>query len=111
MLKLTKKVELGILAIEVLQAASQPVTSQWLASEFDTTPAFMSQIMARLTKSGIAASTKGPHGGYVLAQQKVTMADVAKSMGERLSFGFEVPPSPVSRLQLAILDVYERTYV
>jgi len=109
-MKLNKKLELGIKAVETLKTlGTEPVRTQDLAVQVGTTTNFLEQVMRDLRIAGIVASTKGPNGGYSLAgKAPVTAFQVAKAVGR--SFGNDKKDNtPTSRLSQAVLQAFQDT--
>jgi DNA-binding IscR family transcriptional regulator len=109
-MKLNKKLELGIKAVELLKTlGTDPVRTQDLAVKIGTTTNFLEQVMRDLRIGGIVTATKGPKGGYCLANQTpVTALQVAQAVGR--TFGNEKNDStPTGRLALAVTQAYQNT--
>ena len=107
-MKLNKKVELGIKAVNALKKYGNPVRTQDLAVEIGTTQHFLEQIMRNLRTSGIVVSVRGPGGGYrlVTSTTPVTAYDVARAVG-RLSEGLNSgDTSAENRLRLALTNAF-----
>lgn len=109
-MKLNKKLELGIKAVEKLKTlGTEPVRTQDLAVQIGTTTSFLEQVMRNLRIAGIVTATKGPNGGYSLAGKvQVTAFQVAKAVGR--DFGTEkIDGTPTSRLSLALTRAFQDT--
>lgn len=110
-MKLNKKVELGIKALNALKNRPNPTRTVDIASEVGTTVNFLEQIMRNLRRAGIVTVKRGPGGGYSLDSSKpVTAHAVAQAVGRDLGF-----PSPdgssTGRLRNAILDAFYSTVI
>ena len=109
-MKLNKKLELGIRAVQSLKTNGEdPVRTQDLAVEIGTTTNFLEQVMRNLRIAGIVTSVRGPNGGYLLTNNKpVTAFQVAKAVGR--DFGNEkTDNTPTSRLSLAVVRAFQDT--
>ena len=107
-MRLNKKVELGIKAVNALKGRTVPTRAEDIASEVGTTLNFLEQIMRKLRLSEIVVVKRGPRGGYVLNPAKtVTAYDVAHSLGSFVE-GLDVgDTSPANVLRLTIVDVFQ----
>lgn len=109
-MKLNKKLELGIKAVETLKTlGTEPVRTQDLAVKIGTTTNFLEQVMRNLRTAGIVTSVRGPGGGFVLSSRKpVTAFQVAQAVGR--TFGNEKNDNtPTGRLSLAVTEAYQNT--
>lgn len=111
-MKLNKKLEIGIKAVESLKNYSkrlEPVRTQDLAVEIGATTNFLEQVMRNLRTAGIVTSVRGPGGGYLLTNKTpVTAFQVAQAVGR--TFGTEkVDGTPTSRLSLALTRAFQDT--
>lgn len=109
-MKLNKKVELGINAVNALKKYETPVRTQDLATEIGTTQHFLEQIMRNLRTAGIVVSIRGPGGGYKLATATVplTAYHVAKAVGR--DFGtLSLDQAPMNRLSKALTEAFLNT--
>ena len=70
MVRLSKKVEYGLIAIRHIAArpAGEIVTSKEIAEAYKIPYELLSKVLQRLTKSGLIASHQGVRGGYTLAR-------------------------------------------
>lgn len=89
MLKLTKKVDYGILAMA--QLAAQPgnvVSARELSERFGLSTRLMANILKALAKKGIVQSVRGIHGGYALEADpnSVTLGDLVRTLEGPFSF-------------------------
>lgn len=109
-MKLNKKLEYGIKAVETLKTlGTEPVRTQDLAVKVGTTTNFLEQVMRNLRIAGIVKSTKGPNGGYSLSgKAPVTAFQVAKAVGR--DFGNQkLDNTPTGRLSLAVVRAFQDT--
>lgn len=110
-MKLTKKVELGINAVNALKKYDAPVRTVDLAGEIGTTLHFLEQIMRNLRNAGIVVVKRGPGGGYALTKDmKITAYHVAKAVGR--DFGtLSLDETPMSRLSKAVTEAFLNTTI
>jgi len=108
-MKLNKKLELGIKAVETLKTlGTEPVRTQDLAVQVGTTTNFLEQVMRNLRTAGIVTSVRGPGGGYLLTNTKpVTAYQVAQAVGR--TFENEKGNTPTSRLSRAVTEAFQNT--
>jgi len=111
-MKLNKKLELGILAVNALKNRTTPTRTADLAVEIGTTVNFLEQIMRNLRTAGIVSVKRGPGGGYFLNSERssVTAYDVATAVGR---FGPTVVEGTgaTSRLRKSLIDAYLSTTI
>jgi Rrf2 family iron-sulfur cluster assembly transcriptional regulator len=114
-MKLNKKLELGISAVEALKKRGKPTRTVDLATEIGTTLHFLQQIMRNLHVAGIVTSIRGPGGGYTLDTTKqVTALQVAEAVGRKFSAptaGLTFTNSPNQRLQDALTQAFQNTTI
>lgn len=110
-MKLNKKVELGINAVNALKKYETPVRISDIATEVGTTVNFLAQIMRNLRNAGIVTVKRGPGGGYLLAKDTtVTAYSVAKAVGR--DFGtLTLDEAPMSRLTKAVTEAFLNTTI
>lgn len=110
-MKLNKKVELGINAVNALKKYDHAVRTQDLAVEIGTTQHFLEQIMRNLRTAGIVTSVRGPGGGYRLVPNAtLTAYNVAKAVGR--DFGtLSLDDAPMSRLGKAVTEAFLNTTI
>jgi Rrf2 family protein len=79
-MKLSTRSTYGMRAlIELALSSGQgPLSASLIASRQHLSVAYLEQLLHRLKKQGLIASTRGPKGGYILAKdpRRVTVADV-----------------------------------
>ena len=80
----TTKAEYGVrLLIQLgMQGSDQPVSLKAIAEAENLPLAYLERIAARLKKSGLIESTRGAHGGYLLAKpaEEITMDHVVLAL-------------------------------
>ena len=80
----TTKAEYGVrLLIQLgLQSGAHPVSLKAVADAENLPLAYLERIAALLKKAGLVASTRGAHGGYVLARpaEEITMDEVVLAL-------------------------------
>ena len=85
---LTTKARYAVMAvIEISENKyNQPVSLIAISKNQRISLSYLEQIFARLKKSGIVKSVKGPGGGYVLGdeREKITVANIIRAMGEAI---------------------------
>lgn len=110
-MKLNKKVELGIKAVNALKNRQTPTRTADIASEVGTTVNFLEQIMRNLRSAGIVTVKRGPGGGYSLDTSKtVTAYLVAQAVGRELGTP-SADGTSTGRLKNAILDAFYQTII
>lgn len=109
-MKLNKKLELGIKAVETLKTlGTEPVRTKDLAVQVGTTTNFLEQVMRNLRIAGIVTATRGPNGGYGLASKvPVTAFQVAEAVGRTFS-NEKKDNTPTSRLSQAVIQAFQDT--
>ena len=85
-LEITRKTDLAIRALIVLDQQAQKMTASLLAERISTTSGFLSQVMTPLVARGWVRSDPGPTGGYVLGVQThaVSVMDVIEAVEGRM---------------------------
>jgi Rrf2 family cysteine metabolism transcriptional repressor len=70
MVRLSKKVEYGLIAIGHIATRSRGelVTAKEIAESYKIPYELLAKVLQRLTKAGLIVSTQGVHGGYMLAR-------------------------------------------
>ena len=83
---LTTKARYAVMAvIEIADdKTNQPISLSTISKRQKISLSYLEQIFARLRKSGIVSSVKGPGGGYVLGRdrKKITVDEIIKAIGE-----------------------------
>lgn len=113
-MRLNKKLELGINAVNALKNRTSPTRTADLANEIGTTVNFLEQIMRNLRTAGIVSVKRGPGGGYFLNSERtsVTAFDVAKAVG-RLTDATDASygTGATGRLRKSIVDAFLATTI
>lgn len=78
-MKVPKKIDLAVKTIKKLDMVN-PKRVADLATEVGTTMNFLEQITRRLRMANLIKAHRGPGGGYVAVQGKVTLYDVSKAL-------------------------------
>ncbi|MCE2854019.1 MAG: RrF2 family transcriptional regulator [Roseiflexaceae bacterium] len=73
-LEITRKTDLAIRALVVLDQQAQKLKASMLATHISTTSGFLSQVMTPLVARGWVRSEPGPTGGYLLRVQTSTIS-------------------------------------
>ena len=89
MLRLTKKVDYGILAMAQLAADQGSIVSaRELSERFNLSTRLMANVLKALARAGIVESVRGLHGGYALRQAPadITLGDLVRTLEGPFSF-------------------------
>ncbi len=82
MLKLSKKVEYGLMAVLHMDAARGHglVTSKEIAEAYDIPSELLGKVLQKLAKAGIVESVQGSRGGYELSRplEELTLGQVVQ---------------------------------
>jgi Rrf2 family protein len=62
----------GILYVALMQEEKRKVQAEEIASKLSVPRHFLGKIMQQLVKAGLLQSTKGPYGGFYLAQHTLS---------------------------------------
>jgi Rrf2 family iron-sulfur cluster assembly transcriptional regulator len=73
-LELTRKTDLALRALRVLAARGSLLKGIELAEALGTTAAFLSQVVAPLSRAGWVRSVPGPRGGYLATEPAVDVS-------------------------------------
>lgn len=80
MVRLSKKVEYGLIAIRHIatQRTSEVVTAKEIAAIYRIPYDLLAKVLQRLAKAGLLISIQGLHGGYTLARkpEEIPVADI-----------------------------------
>ena len=78
MLKLSKKTDYAIILLTHLGEEKFPVSAQEVATHYKLPYPMVANILKQLVSSGLIESTRGKHGGYVLAKQtnEINLAEI-----------------------------------
>ncbi len=71
-LKFSEAFSLGIHSVKIIKSKNEKVSLSYLAEELNGSEAHLSKVMQRLVKAGIVQSTRGPKGGFEIAQDKIS---------------------------------------
>ena len=82
MLKLSKKVDYGLILLSGMAKHKQASSARDMAESFNLPLPMVANILKALTASEILASTRGAQGGYVLNREaeRISLADVVESL-------------------------------
>jgi len=84
MLKLSKKIDYGLLAINYMASHHQETVAntKQIAEEYHIPVELLAKVLQRLAKKGLVHSQNGPKGGYSLAKapSSITVADVVEAI-------------------------------
>tara|TARA_E500000331_G_scaffold287775_1_gene283004 strand:+ start:96 stop:551 length:456 start_codon:yes stop_codon:yes gene_type:complete len=80
MLKLSKKTDYAIILLTHLGEVNIPVSAHSIAKNYQLPYPMVANILKLLVSSGFIKSTRGQHGGYVLARsaEKIVLSDIIK---------------------------------
>ena len=111
-MKLNKKVEFAIRAVEVLRTREGYSRVQDLVKEVGTTKSFLEQIMNKLRNYGIVERKAGPGGGYYLVKDiNITAYLIAKAIGREFYESSASPVTAIDRLNQKLTQAYKGTLV
>jgi len=87
MLKLSKKVDYGLVLLSELHNGAAPASAREMAERYDLPQPMAANILKALCSGGIVTSTRGAQGGYALARsaQAISLADVVEALEGPLS--------------------------
>lgn len=82
MLKLSKKVDYGLVLLSGLRATPEPCSAREIAERGRLPLAMVANILKDLTAAGILTSTRGAQGGYEMAREaaEISLADVVQAL-------------------------------
>lgn len=86
MIRISKRVEYGIIAVQYMASASKQLVSvKEIADSMGLSFDFLSKILQSLLKKGIVESQKGAKGGYKLARspKEISVFDIIDSLEEK----------------------------
>ncbi|MGE5313397.1 MAG: RrF2 family transcriptional regulator [Acidobacteriota bacterium] len=69
MLKLSRKVEYGLIAMRHIAAAQAVVSAKEIADRYAISHDLVSKVLQKLAKAGLIISQQGTNGGYMLARR------------------------------------------
>jgi Rrf2 family protein len=87
MLKLSKKVDYGLVLLSDLHNGVAPASAREIAERYHLPAPMAANILKALASGGIVTSTRGALGGYVLARpaSAISLADVVEALEGPLS--------------------------
>lgn len=88
MLRLPKKIEYAILAMQYIASHSDKIVSaKELSEELNLAYEFLSKTLQSMIKSGLVMSQQGVRGGYSLTKspEETSLSDVITALSERTS--------------------------
>ena len=82
MLKLSKKVDYGLILLSRLQHQPEALSARQMAEWQDLPVHMVANILKSLTAAGILVSTRGAQGGYELARpaRQISLADIVRAL-------------------------------
>jgi Rrf2 family protein len=84
MLKLSKKTDYGLLAIQYMASHNHAIVTntKQIAEEHHIPVELLAKVLQKLAKKGLVHSQNGPKGGYTLAKapSSITVADVVEAI-------------------------------
>ena len=81
MLKLSKKTDYAIILLTHLGSAKGPISAQEIAKNYRLPYPMVANILKKLVASGLTKSTRGQHGGYILARlaDEISLLEIINS--------------------------------
>ena len=84
MLRLSKKTDYALLALQYLASPGEPgdVSARAIAQRFEIPAELLAKILQRLAHGGLITAHRGVHGGYRLARSPdaISIADIAQAV-------------------------------
>ena len=82
MLKLSKKIDYGLMLLSRMCAAPAPASAREMAGRYDLPQPMVANILKALAANGMLVSTRGVQGGYKLARTplEITLAQVVDAL-------------------------------
>ncbi len=84
MLKLSKKIDYGLMAIHymVIHNSESVANTKQIAEEYNIPVELLAKVLQKLAKKGLIVSQNGPKGGYSLgkAPNRITVAEVVEAI-------------------------------
>lgn len=124
MLRLTKKVDYGLMAISHIANSGERVSAKEIAEEYNIPAELLAKILQRLAREGLIESQNGPKGGYLLARDagEITVSQVIQALegpiGLLECYSQGRPPceleaqctirTPMYQIQQAVLEALDR---
>lgn len=126
MLRLSKKTDYGLLALQYLatEASAGVASTRAIAERYDIPVELLAKVLQHLARRGFVAAQKGAHGGYHLARPAaaISLAEVVQAIDGPLAitacgreeerceqFGSCSVRDPLSRVKDRILSVLQTT--
>ena len=124
MLRLSKKADYGLLALQYLagEAPSGVASTRAIAERYDIPVELLAKVLQHLARLGFVGAQKGVHGGYHLARPAagISLAEIVQAIDGPLAitacgreeercdqFGTCTVRDPLSRVKERILSVLE----
>ncbi len=88
MLKISKKVEYGILALQyMVESDIEFLSVKDISANLELSYEFLSKVMQNLAKKGLIISQQGIKGGYklMIEPDKLTIMDIIRAFNEKIS--------------------------
>ena len=87
MLKLSKKVDYGLILLSNLSAQPDAASAREMAHRYHLPQSMVANILKSLAAAGVLRSTRGAQGGYELARpaEAVTLADIVEALEGRFN--------------------------
>jgi len=82
MLKLSKKIDYGLVLLSKLCQEGQPASAREIAARYDLPQPMVANILKALAGAGVLVSTRGAQGGYTLARpsEQVSLAEIVEAL-------------------------------
>ncbi len=84
MLRLSKKTDYGLLALNYLasEAPAGVASARVIAEKYEIPVELLAKVMQQMARSGLVAASKGAHGGYKLGRDAnaITLAHIVESI-------------------------------
>ena len=84
MLKISKKIDYGLMAISHMACRKddKTVSTKRIAEEYSIPTELLAKILQKMARKGLITSLNGPKGGYVLARapKDITVGEVIKAI-------------------------------
>lgn len=81
-MNISSKAEYGIRAMTEIAAGNGPVKRSFISEKQAIPLPFLTQVLVALVNSGLAKSSRGPEGGYVLARpaSEISLLDIVTKL-------------------------------
>jgi Rrf2 family protein len=82
MLKLSKKVDYGLILLSRMRLQPEAASARELAGRYELPVHMVANILKQLAAAGILVSSRGAQGGYVLARDgsQISLADIVAAL-------------------------------